>query len=51
MIGKKKKKKVHIEQTKNTVFLHFHLTSVTTFSQKHLISVVVGHSFLFYFDL
>ena len=48
MIGKKKKK-VHIEQTKGTVtFTHLPKKCHNIFT-KYLFSVVVGHSFIFYY--
>ena len=45
----KKKKKVHIEQTKGTVtFTHLPKKCHNIFT-KYLFSVVVGHSFIFYY--
>ena len=50
-LGKKIKKRwtLHIEQTKsNVVFTHSPNKCYNTFT-KHLFSVVVGHSFIFYY--
>ena len=48
MIGKEKKK-VNIEQTKSTVaFIHSPNKGHNIFT-KHLFSVVVDHSFIFYY--
>ena len=50
-----KKKKVHIEQTKNTVACTHSPNKCHNIFTKHLFLVVIGHSFiyilLFYFDL
>ena len=50
MIEKKEeKKKVHIEQTKSTIAFTHLLNMCHNIFTKHLFSVVVGHSFIFYY--
>ena len=45
------KKKVHIEQTKSTVVFTHSPNKCHNIFTKHLFSIVVGHSFIFYFDV
>ena len=45
----KKKKKVHIEQTKNTVVFTHSSNKCHNIFTKHLFLVVVGHNFIFYY--
>ena len=47
MIGKKKK--VYIEQTKSTVVFTYSPNKCHNIFTKHLFSVVVGHSFIFFY--
>ena len=50
MTGKKKKKKtVHIEQTISTVVFTHSPSKCHNIFTKHLFSVMVGHSFIFYY--
>ena len=48
MIGKEKKK-VNIEQTKNTVACTHSPNKCHNIFTKHLFTVVIGHSFIFYY--
>ena len=45
----KKKKKVHIEQTKSTIVFTYSPNKCHNIFTKHLFSVVVGHNFIFYY--
>ena len=47
MIGKKKK--VHIEQTKSTVVFTYSPNKYHNIFTIHLFSIVVNHSFIFYY--
>ena len=47
MIGKKKK--VHIEQTKSNVVFTHSLNKYHNIFTKYLFSIVVDHSFIFYY--
>ena len=50
MTGKKKKKKtVHIEQTKSTVVFTHSSNKCHNIFTKHLFLVMVGYSFIFYY--
>ena len=44
-----KKKKIHVEQTKNTVAYTHSSNKCHNIFTKHLFLVVVGHSFIFYY--
>ena len=43
------KKKIHIEQTKNTVTFTHSPNKCHNIFTKHLFSIVIGHSFIFYY--
>ena len=43
------KKKLHIEQTKSTVAFTYSPNKCLNIFIKHLFSIVVGHSFIFYY--
>ena len=47
----KKKKRVHIKQTKSTIVFTHSPNKCHNIFIKHLFSIVVGYSFIFYFDL
>ena len=50
MVGRrKKKKKVHVEQTKSTVVFTHSPNKCHNIFTKYLFSVVVSHNFIFYY--